>query len=401
MENWTNEQVLNFIGLMWEQNAQAAKEEETELDPLNFLPDVNGEGKKITAPVDASTVVEVAKQAFVSLGDNGEDAFSRKHNYRDSFESPVTEDAVMIESVDIIPDQNSHQSTDCEVNDDENDENAMTEELNEVTNISESLVPKGPAKSFVAKPAEPAVQCIPDPARKKNIVDWLYKNIQSLNKLAQLPFDPGTLWRLHQHYFTPVVNESGGDVYESPETSTRIVSSVPEVSRGMSAEASTATPSTQSSDENVVLQSDPVFPPASNSVTLPMLKRKVSYRFLGDAGLAGAMKSPEARATTESLSGAVAKMIEDGASMHSMPPKIKRARRNKTRISFLPRIKEKLDSHLDVCHEKALILMRQLYYVEGALLEGRVNPQMPPDNLSTHLCGILANEAEMILMDMM
>mmetsp|Transcript_1227 Transcript_1227/g.1869 ORF Transcript_1227/g.1869 Transcript_1227/m.1869 type:complete len:830 (-) Transcript_1227:231-2720(-) len=395
MENWTNEQVLNFIGLMWEQNAKAEKEEDKELDPLHFLPDVNGEDKKIIAPIDASTVVEVAKKAFVSLGDYGENVFSRKHNYQDSFESPVTEDAVMIE--DIVVDPNPHQSSDCEA-DDEHVENRI-ERLDGAIGMSESLVPKGPAKSFVAKPAEPAVPCIPDPARKKRIVDWLYKNIQSLNQLAKLPFDPGTLWRLHQHYFTPVVNESGGNVYDSPEiTSTRIVSSVPEVSRGMSAEIRTATPSTQSSEENVALQSDPSFSPASNSVTLPMLKRKVSYRFLGDAGLTGSVKSP---GITESLSGAVAKMIEDGASMHSMPHKIKRARRNKTRISFLPRIKQKLDSHLDVCHEKALILMRQLYYVEGALLEGRVNPQMPPDNLSTHLCGILASEAEMILMDIM
>jgi hypothetical protein len=91
-------------------------------------------------------------------------------------------------------------------------------------------------------------------------------------------------------------------------------------------------------------------------------------------------------------------MIHDG----SMPPQNKRTRRNKTRISFLPRIQEKLDSLLDVCHEKALTLMRQLYFVEGALLRGDIfgsNATGVPK--ATHLCGVLASEAEMIVLDMM
>ena len=62
------------------------------------------------------------------------------------------------------------------------------------------------------------------------------KSIQHLNKLAQQPFSSAELWKLHQHYFTPVVNESGGSVAPSPNPSTEPVGmtvwSVPEVSRG-------------------------------------------------------------------------------------------------------------------------------------------------------------------------
>jgi len=403
MENWTNTQILTFVRLMWEQRTANMDEKDgREFDPLHFLPDTNGEGGKIVAPVDASTVVEVAKQAYNSLGDYGENVFSRSHNYQDSFESPVTKDAIIIEAVDTTIYQKIQQ---CENGDEKHNEDNVSRVAHQANQhfgcASESLVLKGPAKSFVASPSKPANQCIPDPARKKKIVDWLYQNIQNLNKLAQLRFDSDTLWRLHQHYFTPVVNESGGSVNDSLDTVNRAISSVPEVSRNISTEASAVTPFSQSSDATVVLQSDRTMPPTPNCGMLPLLKRKVSYRSLGDAGLVTHIKSSETHTQTDCFNGRVAKMIEGGASMHSMPPKTKRARRNKTRISFLPRIKEKLDSYLDVCHEKALILMRQLYYVESALLQGRVDPHMCINHISTHLCGILASEAEMILVDMM
>merc|ERR1712228_723994 len=120
--------------------------------------------------------------------------------------------------------------------------------------------------------------------------------------------------------------------------------------------ASTITPpSTQSSQEKMsVPTSDPSLPASPPGASLPMLKRKVSYRFLGDAAI-----SPHGRSETHHNflhDSSVSKLIEDGGIGHSMPPKTKRARRNKTRISFLPRIKTKLESYLDVCHEKALIL---------------------------------------------
>lgn len=64
---------------------------------------------------------------------------------------------------------------------------------------------------------------------------------------------------------------------------------------------------------------------------------------------------------------------------------------------------EKLDSYLDTCHEKALILMRQLFYVEQALLSSKINPCSPNCGgvRPTHLFGVLADEAQMILLDMM
>jgi Ran GTPase-activating protein (RanGAP) involved in mRNA processing and transport len=396
LEHWTNEQVLNFIHLMWEQSNQSlcVDTEELEVDPLQFLPDPSGEVGRAVGPLDASTVVEVAKRAYASLGETGYDVFSR-HGFDDNaFDSPLTEDAIMVEGADGDFIQDTDLIPTASV--------AMTGSKEALSLANEGHLSNKPMKSFVAVPAKPAKPAIPDPHRKKRIVDWLCKNIQHLNELSQIAFNSGELWRLHQHYFTPVVNESGGNVndsslLESADTVGRMVNSVPDVSRhgANPNDASMVTPSTQSiEDQCFIPASDPSLQLSPMGVQLTMLKRKVSYRFLGDADKpTGSMHYVNEHS--------VAKMIEDGAGVQAMPPRTKRARRNKTRISFLPRIKAKLESYLDVCHEKALILMRQLYFVEHALLAGKINPNEPSgENKVTHLFGLLADEAEMILIDM-
>ena len=96
-------------------------------------------------------------------------------------------------------------------------------------------------------------------------------------------------------------------------------------------------------DVVIVPQSDPAL--TFSQPTGPMMKRKVSYRSLGDATLTVAaiysQTIPELRILAP-LNGTavVAKMIQDGPGMHSMPPRTKRTRRNKTRISFITRTKK-------------------------------------------------------------
>mmetsp|Transcript_613 Transcript_613/g.868 ORF Transcript_613/g.868 Transcript_613/m.868 type:complete len:910 (+) Transcript_613:96-2825(+) len=404
LEHWTNEQVLNFIHLMWEkakQEREQEREDEKELDPLHFLPDPSGgeagENRAVSSgPLDATVVVEVAKRAFASLGENGHDVFSRQRGLpmEPSFESPLTEDAIMVESSeggDSI--EQEQKANERPLN------NMFSGDISD--DPSTDTNPTNPSRSFVAPPQPKAEPAMPDPGRKRRIVEWLCRNIRHLNELSLLPFNSGELWRLHQHYFTPVVNESGGSISGGMHSLDRIVSSVPEVSRV--SDQSAITPSTQSTesgfDHSAVPISDPAMAaPPPGGASLPMLKRKVSYRFLGDAAVVPHGLKPEYR---HDNSGSVSKLIEDGTLGHSMPPKTKRARRNKTRISFLPRVKAKLDSYLDVCHEKALILMRQLHFVEKALLSGEINPRDPSCVPVTHLTGVLASEAEMILIDMM
>lgn len=398
LQHWTNGQVLNFIHLMWNDSNidDSASEFEQELDPLNFLAssgsDSTAQPSGRQAPLEASVVVEVAKKAYATLVANGLDVFSRQglDATDSSFESPLAGDSIMIESAV------------------RNDRERIEGEVNPQSVLSGDL-PTSQTRSFVAPPESSGVNGkhpVPDPARKQRIVEWLCSNIQHLNEMSQYPFDSRDLWRLHQHYFTPVVNETGGaasHIVRSEDE--RIVSSVPDVPRTNTG-GSTFTPSIISSDGHFSVPiSEPVLPGATtgpNSLpnSLPMLKRKVSYRVLGDAMIVSDAKFDK-KMEESTQNGSVARMIQHGHTGHSLPPKTKRARRNRTRISFLPRIKQKLDSYLDVCHEKALVTMRRLYFVEQAILRGDINPldiTLPP---RTHLCGILASEAEMIIVDMM
>jgi len=481
LEHWTNEQVLNFIHLMWnktkaESSSNKEEGENQELDPLKFLPS-SLDAKRRSGPLENTIVVDVAREAFASLVANGVDVFSRRPGYPSGKGSPVVlapRGAIMLESVDgdsIVESMGEVTVSSDRTPSSINMVDMSVHNIGSVgesgsiadASLSESLTngftagKKKQARSFVAPPQEKEAAKHsqgPDPSRKKRIVEWLCSNIKHLNKMSQMPFDSGELLRLHQHYFTPVVNESGGSggFRQDGTSSSYGFSSVPNVSRDNSSVhhlVDSSSPSffsstgLQSGDVNMMVPTSvPMFanggngqqyshqhPPSNGSSqgggqqgtltsSLPMLKRKVSYRFLGDASMhhhptlppavASICSSEKGASFTGSLwsggyaPGSVSKMIQNGpvSGYHSLPPKSKKARRNRTRISFLPRIKAKLDSYLDVCHEKALATMRQLYYVEQAILSGQVNPLDESSRGLQHLCGALATDAETIVVDM-
>ena len=108
LKHWTNEQVLNFINMMWDDSeTDNAKEDlESDFDPLHFLPDPDRAATSAAArgrqgPLEASVVVDVAKKAYESLVANGVDVFSRRKDADPadpSFASPLADDEIMIES---------------------------------------------------------------------------------------------------------------------------------------------------------------------------------------------------------------------------------------------------------------------------------------------------------------
>jgi len=400
LKNWTNEQVFNFIHLMWDkhdENKNFHSDLERDLDPLSFLSDpMSGREDQDPystphqGPLEASVVVEVAKRYFDSLVANGIDVTSRRPSNLNhpSIGSPLATDAIIIES-------SSQKMT---LNPTMQHPNSHHYPFN-LKNESEKIRPSQ-VKSFVAPPeaSTKKKQEMQDPSRKKRIVEWLCSNTRPLNELAHSPFNTHELWKLHQFYFTPVVKESGGSSNQQERKCNLITSSVPEVHR-LNPHGSAFMPPTPSVDDRApVPMSDPALSGPATSSTL--LKRKVSYRSLGDAiSNTDPQLVQRNNAATDTIS--VAKIIENRHSGHSLPPKTKRARRNRTRISFLPRIKAKLDSCLDVDHEKALVTMRHLYFVERAILSGNIISVEVGSAPQTHLSGILAAEAEMIIVDLM
>lgn len=378
IEHWSNEQVFNFIQLIWS-TTQGDDEEEKTTDPLNFL---DSDGSNKPAPLEVSIVVELAKKTFSFLIEEGVDVFSKPSPPKQT-NSPLVGDTIMLESVDLL--------------------------LHEVPGKFCQDIPwSGKNKSFVAAPeASNSQQSPPDPARKKRIVEWLCHNMPRLNKISQQPFSSSELARLHQYYFAPVVNESGGGTPSpTPEAVTGNATMSVSVPGLKSTENKEGLPS---SDSNLLTVCDKDSPQNGITSMPTLMKRKVSYRFLGDAALASAPRlesegiSTSRNTPTDSIknnTNSVTMLIEKGPTMHSLPRKSKRARRNRSRISFLPKIKVKLESYLDLCHEKALKTMRQLYFVEQAILSGQVNPIDPTKTARTHLCGDFAMDAETIIVDM-
>lgn len=336
---------------MWENASQDPKRTEKAVDPLQFLPPTNGEppGKKGEGPLDATIVVEVAKRAFESFRDSGPEALTPPSGaayYEASFGSPLADNAIVTEGND----SEWRPSTGSAAFGDMNFDNQ---------NGGDQPMGTERTSSFVAAPSAPTDPSVPDPERKKKIVEWLCNNMQKINELSQTPFDSTELWRLHQHYFAPVVNERGGSVRASPSPSaevSQIVSSVPDVSRrdpgnGNAEPPSTITPSTLASDDQFfVASSEPSLQASPPISSVPMLKRKVSYRFLGDAAISSSRGRSEVRVQSMNNTS-VSQMIQKGGVGHSMPPKSKRARRNRTRISFMPRIQVRscFDYTLYVC----------------------------------------------------
>jgi len=392
LKNWTNEQVFNFVHLMWDKNDESEEFQsdlERDLDPLSFLSNP-ASGKKDPSstrrkgPLEASVVVEVAKIFFESLVANGIDVVSRRgaNSNHASIGSPLATDAIITES------SPEGMMSNCTMYMNGNSSNSQRA-LGEIRSTQ--------GRSFVAPPESTTrkKEEMKDPTRKKRIVEWLCSNARPLNQFKHIPFNSSELWKLHQFYFTPVVKESGGSTSGQEAQSNLIISSVPEVHK-MNQSGSTYMPSTLSVDNRLSIPvSDPTFTGLSSSSSL--LKRKVSYRCLGDT-----VSNTEPQLHHSGIdNNSVAKLIEKGHTGHSLPPKTKRARRNRTRISFMPRIKEKLNSCLDVDHEKALVTMRQLYFVEQAILSGKIIPIEADSSPRSHLSGTSAAEAEMIIVDMM
>ncbi len=378
IEHWSNEQVFNFIHLIW--SNQSEDEEEKSTDPLNFL---DNDDRNKPMPLEVSIVVELARKTFASLVEDGVDIFSRPAPLKPA-NSPLVGDTIMFESVDLL--------------------------LNEGTVRSGQDIPcPGKNKSFVAAPeASNSKQLPPDPARKKRIVEWLCQNMPHLNKISQQPFSSSELARLHQYYFAPVVNESGGGAPAPTPEDLTVVGSLSMSVPGMTTAENTEPFS--ANNQNLLMICDQGSPKNGITSMPTLMKRKVSYRFLGDAALASAPRLDSEGSTAsntiaaadglKSHASSATTVIEKGPTMQSLPPKSKRARRNRSRISFLPKIKDKLDAYLDMNHEKALKTMRQLYFVEQAILSGQVNPIDPIKTVRTHLCGDNATDAETIIVDM-
>jgi hypothetical protein len=329
METWSNEQVLKFIRVMWDRHRHEAERAAVALAPskdsTQSMPNASemssssatleklaeSPAEPRMGPSDPATVVAAARSAFLALGDAGGALLLTEESQRSiSDSSPmVSSDAVMLEKtpsgtirVPVLDglDENHYKHSNC-VKLEAGTTHISTDRLCMVDG-------KDCPKASV------------DPVAKRRNLEWLRMHYRSLNEVARLPYVHADLLQLYRYFYSP--------------------------------------PEPHADDEGSVIVHDGILGPpqqpgglgfvgggaamtnlwgtSSSPVKQSALQRKTSYRGLHDIMIGQsniALPSPNFGAAAENSSKR--RPMPD----QSMQPATKRARSDKPRIEYFPRIK--------------------------------------------------------------
>eukprot|EP01082_Thalassiosira_pseudonana_P011730 g10851.t1 g10851 contig4:2700672-2704491(-) len=393
MENWTNEQVLKFIRVMWDRNRH---EKESELSlakesmqsmssagasevSLNTASEQSTEkpSEKKVGPSDPATVVAAAKSAFATLGDSAGALLLTEEPQREiSDTSPmVSSDAVMLEktpsgTLRVPP-----------LDDDSDDDYSQ---MHKQDTPLEVCVAHRSTDSLCTANGKDCPETPVDPVAKKRNMDWLRFHFRSLNEMTQLPYTYADLLQLYRYFYSAVDADEEGSVHSATH-----ISIVTNQSGSM--------PSTILTGSQ--LASSPLRSPADKPKS--GMQRKASYRGLHDMmmGQGNNMLASSNYSSIENSCRRRPVSAVEGCNQ-SMQPALKRARNDKPRIDYFPRIKAKIEHFLSSSSQsKALVLLRQLKFVETTMFRGS-NPYCDQSSIASPTEPV-AVDAEIILIDML
>lgn len=341
MENWTNEQVLKFIRVMWdryghenEHTLLACKESSLSVSTggasessVNAASAKSSKAEKV-GPSDPATVVAAAKSAFAALGDAGGALLMTEEPQRAISEtSPVvSSDAVMLEktasgTVRVPPL-------------DDSDEEVYPIGKTSIKNVSTDSLCTANGKDCPETPM--------DPVTKKRNMEWLRLHFRSLNGMIQLPYVQADLLQLYRYFYSPVDADEEGSTQEGT-LSTNKIEPNPSGENSNGAMPSTIF-TTETHPANSPSQSSFGTAGAATSFRrqiMPGLQRKDSYRALNDVmmtpGINNTYRSPNFGGIENSCRRRPVSALE-GCNQY-MQPALKRARNDKPRIDYFPRIK--------------------------------------------------------------
>jgi len=334
LDKWSNEQTLKFIRFMWGRK----RHDERQL----VCGGENGsttDGSSSTAskpgPADPTLVVSAAKKAFEEMGDSGGAFLLPETPPRQRLDSCplVVNEAVMLES-------SSSGNIRVPILLDDARERRLTDEVTPLRKMMDQTA----ARPLTVRKDTSTV----DPAQREHLEQWLGQHLTSLTELANLPFKDADLWKLHQYFFSPV----GTSIFKKSSDGPQIVGN----SDGI--------------DTRIAVKGNQT-PKKAGGLT-----RKTSFRHLGDAAAADpSMTQPPSICKRRSLD-----MIDSGSgSTGDGYPATKRARSNKPRIDYYPRVRTLIETlRYQTDQNKVLVKLRQLKYVEGSMFQGR-NVQTDPD----------------------
>ena len=187
-ENWSNNQVLGFFRLMWQQWL---------LKSRNGRPEDDNEETRGPAPPAA--VASAAKIAFSALGNRPELLFQTEPH-----EKPLAEQAPVEPAGAALLERTPSGtlsvpmftvSSEIGIDDFVDGESKVAA----LTNRSPT-----PIISTVRSPLE-------SPERRNRNLQWLRLHFRALSDVGRLPFHNADLWQLHQYYFSPPSYQSDGE----------------------------------------------------------------------------------------------------------------------------------------------------------------------------------------------
>ena len=397
METWSNEQVLKFIRVMWdryqhEKEAALMMVSSSNRDSTQSMSTMGGSGMSVASsvgaaseksvekaaepkigPSDPATVVAAAKSAFEALGDAGGALLLTEEPQRAISESSpmVSSDAVMLEKTPSgtiqVPSLEDNHIVESESPGHCFYRESVPLEVSTMHTSTDTLCTAN-GKDCPETPV--------DPAAKKRNMEWLRLHFRSLNEMIQLPYVYADLLQLYRYFYSPA--DAGDD-----DGSISIHDGMPPPPLAIGGSSNLSSGSS---------------PPHK----LSGLQRKISYRGLHDVmmGQSNSQHRPSPNFSVES--SGKRRSIGD----QLIQPATKRAKSGKPRIDYFPRLKIKIEQYLSSSKQtKALVLLRQLKFVETTMFHGGNNPYGDNNQSSTTTGSMaskpIATDAEVILIDML
>lgn len=176
---WSNDQVLGFFRLMWQQWLLKARHGN------------GGEDEAVRGPAPPAAVAAAAKIAFSSLGSSPENLFRTEPH-----EKPLAESAPVEPAASALLERTLSGTMFTPI---------FT--VSSETKIEDFVDGEGKVAALANSSPSVHIQAVHSPldnsVRRNKNLQWLRLHFRSLSDVGRLPFNNADLWQLHQFYFSP------------------------------------------------------------------------------------------------------------------------------------------------------------------------------------------------------
>lgn len=330
-EEWGNDRVLSFVRFMWTH----WKSTKT-VEPAKKI----DEAKDLSrGPAPPSMVAASAKRAFGSLSKSEESRIA----FQNELQNQIDDNPIIAPDTTILVRSLSGKNLQIPSSDERLKDVPPTATPEQIPDSWSSEMESLDQSSYTGSSVSSRNVAAAEYERHRNRnLTWLRSHLQTLNDIGNLAYDDADLWQLHQYFFSPAYNadDNVDDSVESEMAESKLDHDEDKAKRDNQSESTVAPPQ----------------PPSPSEPEKASFGRARSFRSLENAN-AEANTSIQ-RPNKRSSLGEELKFEQGNA---------KRAKNSRKRISFYPRVNERLETKPPI---KKLCLLRQLKYIENTMLGG-------------------------------